>query len=379
MQEIDRVITDRIYKKIAPNKVIVILGARRVGKTFLIHKMKKKLEEKEKCLLLNGEDFITEELLTNKSLEQYRSLLGNNKFLIIDEAQKIQQIGRILKLMIDELEGLKIIVTGSSAFGLSNKVGEPLTGRKFTFMLFPVAQCELIRQENLFQTRSNQEERLIYGSYPEIFKYTGLEDKIDYLGELVNAYLFRDILALDNIKNSSKLINILRLLAFQIGMKVSINEIANQIGLNKGTIEKYLDLLTKVFVIFKVEGFSRNLRKEISKTSRYYFWDNGIRNYLVSNFNTLSIRNDIGQLWENYIISERMKYQNYYRMVVNNYFWRTYDRQEIDWVEEREGGIYAYEIKYKKDKVKIPGGWKTAYPEAGFEVINRDNYLDFIT
>jgi len=379
MQEINRAITDKLYKKILPNKVIVILGARRVGKTFLIQKLQKKLANREKCLLLNGEDFVTEELLLNKSLKQYRSLIGNNNILIIDEAQKIQQIGRILKLMIDELEGLKIIVTGSSAFDLSDKIGEPLTGRKFTFMLFPIAQCELIQQENLLQTTSNLEERLIYGSYPEIFKYTAFEDKANYLSELVNSYLFKDILTLDNIKNSSKLINILRLLAFQVGMEVSVNEIARQIGLNKGTIEKYLDLLSKVFVIFKVEGFSRNLRKEISKTSRYYFWDNGIRNYLISNFNTISIRNDIGQLWENYIISERMKFQNYNQMLVNNYFWRTYDRQEIDWIEERGGNIFAYEIKFKKDKVKIPGAWKATYPDSEFTVINKNNYLDFIT
>ena len=306
-------------------------------------------------------------------------MIGNNNILIIDEAQKINQIGRILKLMIDELEGLKIIVTGSSAFDLSHQVGEPLTGRKFTFMLFPIAQCELLQQENLLQTRSNLEERLIYGSYPEIFNHTALEDKTDYLSELVNSYLFKDILVLDNIKNSSKLINILRLLAFQIGMEVSINEIARQIGLNKGTIEKYLDLLSKVFVIFKVEGFSRNLRKEISKSSRYYFWDNGVRNYLISNFNTMTIRNDIGQLWENYIISERLKFQNYNQLHVNNYFWRTYDKQEIDWIEERGGKIFAYEIKYNKNKVKIPGAWKTAYPEADFKVINKDNYLEFIT
>lgn len=379
MQEINRAITERIYKKILPEKVIVIVGARRTGKTFLIQKLKTRLEKKEKCLLLNGEDFLTEELLINKSIEQYRSIIGNNKILIIDEAQKIQQIGRILKLMIDELEDLKIIVTGSSAFDLSNKVGEPLTGRKFTFMLFPIAQCELILQENLIQTRSNLEERMIFGSYPEIFKYTAQEDKIDYLGEIVKSYLLKDILLLENIKNSSKLIHILRLLAFQVGMIVSVNEIAKQVGLNKGTVEKYLDLLEKVFIIFKVEGFSRNLRKEISKTSKYYFFDNGIRNYLISNLNTISIRNDIGQLWENYIISERIKFQNYSQIIVNNYFWRTYNQQEIDWIEERGGNIFAYEIKYNKDKVKKPVAWKKAYPDSEFKVINKDNYLTFIT
>jgi hypothetical protein len=377
MAYIERAILTHLLSKIQPNKVIVILGARRVGKTFLLKKVTDSLNEP--ILFLNGEDYTTEEILRGKSIEQYKSLIGNHSILVIDEAQKIKDIGRILKLLVDEIEGLKIIATGSSAFDLNYSLGEPLTGRKYTYYLFPFAQCELMQNENLLLTKSNIEERLILGSYPELVNLNDQNEKIRYLTELVNAYLLKDILMLDNIKNASKILNILRLLAFQIGMEVSVNEIARQIGMDSKTVDKYLDLLTKVYVVFKIEGFSRNLRKEISKSSRYYFWDNGIRNHLVANFNTLSLRNDIGQLWENYIISERMKWQSYNGMVVNNYFWRTYDKQEIDWVEEREGNLFAFEIKYSKSTLKVPSGWKNAYPSSEFNVINSENYLSFIT
>ena len=377
MKVFDRTILEQLEKKMQPNKVIMILGARRVGKTVLLNQLIERL--KEPYLLLNGEDYITEYLLVEKGISHYRQLLSDKKILIIDEAQKITQIGRILKIMIDEIEGLKIVVTGSSVFDLANILGEPLTGRKYTYYLYPFAQCELKKYENVIETRSNLEDRLIFGSYPEVLKFVGIENKLDYLTELLNSYLLKDILVLENIKNSSKLFNILRLIAFQIGSEVSMSEIGNQVGLDKNTVEKYLDLLTKVFIIFKVEGFSKNLRKEISKSSRYYFWDNGVRNHLVANFNLLELRNDTGQLWENYIVSERRKWQACQRMISNNYFWRTYDKQEIDWVEERGGQLFAYEIKYHRKKSKIPSAWKTAYPNSLFKVVNVENYLDFIT
>jgi uncharacterized protein len=377
MEYFTRNIESKIISRLNPGKVIVLLGARRVGKTVLMKKIQDEFQGK--CLFLNGDDYRTEALLAGKSADEYRRLAGHNDLIMLDEAQKIEDIGRILKIMVDEMPDKRIFVSGSSAFDLSNKIGEPLTGRKLTFFLFPFAQCELNTNENPLQTQSNLEERLIYGSYPELVLMKDQQDKIAYLSDLVSSYLLKDILALDSIKNSSKLINILRLLSYQIGMQASVLEIANKVGLNKGTVEKYLDLLTKVFVIFKVEGFSRNLRKEISKTSRYYFWDNGVRNLLAANFNPLSLRNDTGQLWENYLISERRKWQSYQRMVVNNYFWRTYDQQEIDWVEEREGKLFGYEIKFSNKTVKAPGGWRSAYPDASFEVINPDNYLNFIS
>lgn len=281
--------------------------------------------------------------------------------------------------MVDTIEGIKIIASGSSVFDLANQLGEPLTGRKVTFNLFPLAQMEYSEEENLLQTKSLLEERLIYGSYPELLKYDSYEEKAAYLNELVNSYLLKDILEHDGIKNSSKMINLLRLIAFQIGKEVSLEELGRQLGMSRSSVERYLDLLSKVFVIYKVSGFSRNLRKEITKTSRWYFYDNGIRNTLIANFNPIALRNDIGELWENYLLSERIKFQQYTGMIVNNYFWRTYYQQEIDWIEEREGNLFAYEIKWKIKKAKIPSAWKDAYPDSEYSDISQDNYLDFIT
>ncbi len=376
MTVIHRKIQDRIEGRLQPGKVIILAGARRTGKTVLLKEIMKKLDGPH--LYLNGEDYTTGLKLQQKGLDEYRNLIGANKYLVIDEAQKIENIGQILKLMIDEIEGLQIIITGSSALDISSSTGEPLTGRKYTFQLHPIAQCELAPYENAIETESLLENRLIYGSYPEVLAIKGNQQKTEYLGELINSYLLKDILILDNIKNSAKLVNILRLLAFQIGKEVSVNELAKNVGLNKLTIERYLDLLTKVFVIYRIEGYSRNLRKEISKSPRYYFWDNGIRNALVANFNTLALRNDVGELWENYVIAERIKLQHYEGWPSNNYFWRTYDQQEIDWIEERDGGLFAFEMKYQKKTVKAPGAWTSNYPGATFDVISRENYLPFI-
>lgn len=376
MTVIHRKIQDRIEGRLQPGKVIILAGARRTGKTVLLKEIMKKLDGP--FLYLNGEDYTTGLKLQQKGLDEYKNLIGANKYLVIDEAQKIENIGQILKLMIDEIEGLHIIITGSSALDISSSTGEPLTGRKYTFQLHPIAQCELAASENAIETESLLENRLIYGSYPEVLSIKDNQQKTEYLGELINSYLLKDILILDNIKNSAKLVNILRLLAFQIGKEVSVNELAKNVGLNKLTVERYLDLLTKVFVIYRIEGYSRNLRKEISKSPRYYFWDNGIRNALVANFNTLALRNDIGELWENYVIAERIKLQHYESWPSNNYFWRTYDQQEIDWVEERDGGLFAFEMKHQKRTLKAPGAWTSNYPGATFDVISKENYLPFI-
>jgi predicted AAA+ superfamily ATPase len=241
-----------------------------------------------------------------------------------------------------------------------------------------LSQIELSRQEELWQTQSNLESRLIYGSYPEVIISQNNEEKENYLKEIVSSYLYKDILELDGVRHSDKITRILQLLAFQLGREVSLSEIGAQVGLNQKTIERYLDLLKKSFVIFRVNGFSRNLRKEITKTSRYYFFDIGIRNALINNFNLLILRNDAGMLWENYIIIERIKKQNYQSIHSNNYFWRTYDQKEIDWVEEREGQLFGYEIKWGNKKAKTPKDWLENYPEAKWEIVNRENYLKFI-
>jgi predicted AAA+ superfamily ATPase len=332
-----------------------------------------------KYLLLNGEDFRTAAWLQNKGLEEYKMLIGEHNLLIVDEAQKIENIGAILKFMIDNIPHLTIIATGSSAFDLTQKLGEPLTGRCITYHLYPVAQCELSKQENSIETSTNFENRLLFGSYPELLSFNSTERQQQYLLELVNSYLLKDILAFDGIRNSAKLLSVLRLLAFQVGSEVSLNEIGQKTGLARNTVERYLDLLEKVYIIFRVGAYSRNLRKEVVKNQKYYFWDNGIRNALSSNFNSLTLRNDVGALWENYVISERLKLQSYKKMLSYNYFWRTYDGQEIDWIEEREGNLFAYEFKYNKEFAKIPAAFALAYPDNVFEVINSKNYLNFTT
>lgn len=377
MEYLARTIEPLISESLLPNKVVVLLGPRRVGKTVLIRQILERITEP--YLLLNGEDIATRELFSRRSVENFLQLLDGKMLLVIDEAQKIPDIGNALKLMIDEIEGLRILITGSSAFDVENNTGEPLTGRKLTYHLYALAEQEYDQIHPLLVRKDKLRERLIYGNYPELLQLSTKAQKSRYLNDLVTSYLLKDILAFENIKNSDKLVSLLRLLAFQVGSLVSTTEIGTQLGMSGNTVTRYLDLLSKVFIIHRVGGFSRNLRKEITKNSRWYFFDNGIRNILVANLNPVELRNDTGQLWENYMISERIKFQQYSGMIVNNYFWRTYDQQEIDWVEERGGRLYGYEFKWSaKKKPKEPGGWRNNYPNANFEVINPDNYSDWI-
>lgn len=357
------------------NKVNILLGARRTGKTYILKKLRQQIKS---AIFLNGDIISTTTLLKNKTLEQYKKIIGNAKLLIIDEAQNIDNIGHILKILHDEMPELKIIVTGSSAFDLTNKLGEPLTGRKKTFRIFPLAQSELSETENYIETIERLPERIIYGTYPEIFHYKSFGEKKAYLNELINSYLLKDILILDNIKNADKIFYILKLLAYQIGSEVSLNEIAGKIGISKNTVERYIDLLKKVFVIYEIKAFSKNKRNEISKMSRYYFADTGVRNAIIGNFDDLNFRPDLGQLWENYLIAERIKYLSNNKIFAQTYFWRTYSQQEIDWVEEIDGKLFAYEMKFKNKKVKIPPQWQKNYENYDYQVVNKDNYLDFI-
>ncbi len=378
MNFIERGIDKVFSKRVLPNKVLILLGARRVGKTAFIKNYLASIP-KEDYLQLNGEDIQDAALLQERSVVNYKRLLANVKLLVIDEAQNIPEIGLILKLIVDSIDDIKIIATGSSVFDLSNKLGEPLVGRKNTIYLFPLAQMEFSKYENFKETTQKLEERLLFGSYPELEQYPDWDDKINYLKEIVNSYLLKDILVYEGIKHSNKILDLLKLIAFQLGQEVSLQELARQLGISKNTVESYLDLLSKVFVIYKVPGFSRNLRKEITKSNRWYFYDNGIRNVIIANFSRLDSRTDVGALWENYLASERIKYQNYTQKSVTNYFWRTYDQQELDWLEEENNVLRGYEFKWNESrKVKIPTAFAKAYPEAGFEVINKRNYLDFI-
>lgn len=376
---IQRAVLKQLESKVLPNKVLLLLGARRVGKTELIKKYLENIP-KEDYLQLNGEDIDDANLLKQRTVKNYSRLLMNVKLLVIDEAQNIPEIGLVLKLIVDSIEGIKIIATGSSVFDLSNKLGEPLVGRKNTIYLFPLAQMEFSRHENYKETTQKLEERLLFGSYPELEKYQEWKDKISYIKEIINSYLLKDILMYEGIKQSDKVLDLLKLIAFQVGQEVSLQELARQLGISKNTVESYLDLLSKVFVIYKVTGFSRNLRKEITKSNRWYFYDNGIRNGIINNFSLLENRTDVGNLWENYLASERIKHQNYTQKSVSNYFWRTYDQQELDWLEEQNGQLNGFEFKWnERRKSKIPTAFAKAYPEATFEVINRQNYLDFIS
>lgn len=373
-----RAVFDNFNKKVLPNKVLILLGARRVGKTELIKNYLKTIPA-ETYLQLNGEDINDANLLQQRSVANYKRLLANIDLLVIDEAQTIPEIGLILKLIVDSIEGIKIIATGSSVFDLNNNLGEPLVGRKNTMYLFPLAQMEFSTQENYKQTTENLEERLLFGGYPELVHYEDWEEKKEYLYEIINSYLLKDILVFEGIKQADKIYNLLRLIAYQVGKEVSLQELGNQLQMSKNTVNTYLDLLSKVFIVFKVEGFSRNLRKEIVKSSRWYFYDNGIRNGLINNFNRLENRTDVGDLWENYLAVERIKKQNYQKITTNNYFWRTYDQQELDWLEERGNELAGFEFKWNENKKsKIPTAFGKAYPDATFEVINKQNYLDFI-
>lgn len=376
----NRILFKELENKSKPQKALIVLGARRVGKTELIKKYLQNIPISE-YVLYNGESQMAKDAFSETNIAALKRTVGNRKILVIDEAQAIEKIGLKIKLMIDEIEGIQVIISGSSVFDLNNQLGEPLVGRSHVLQLFTLAQMEIGEFETYPQTIENLEDRLLFGSYPELVNIRDREEKIDYLEGMVNSYLLKDILAFEGIKKSNKILDLLRLVAFQVGNELNIDELANQLkGVSRNTVENYLDLLSKVFVIYKLEGFNRNLRKEVTKQSKWYFYDNGIRNAIIRNYNSINLRQDVGALWENYIITERMKFNSYNKKRANLFFWRTYDKQEIDLVEEHNGNLSAFEIKWNKNKkVKAPGAWKKAYTNSNFEVINPDNYLRFIT
>jgi uncharacterized protein len=367
---------ENLKKSLKPGKVVVIYGARRTGKTTLLREFLK--GEAEPYLLVSGEDVTIQGYLSSQSIEKLQNFVGSNRLLVIDEAQKVQNIGLNLKLIVDHIPGIRIIATGSSSFDLARTVGEPLTGRKTTLVQYPLAQLELGPTEQRHETDVRLENRLIYGAYPEVVLLQDNREREQYLKEIVSSYLYKDILELEGIRQSAKIGRLLQLIALQIGKEVSYTELGTNLGMSKNTVDHYLDLLEKAFVIQKLGGFSRNLRNEVTKNSRYCFIDNGVRNALINNFNPLDLRNDAGELWENYLVIERMKRQEYLQEPANNYFWRTYTRKELDLVEERNGQLHGYEIKWGKARPGPPKEWITAYPDATWQLINRENYLEFV-
>lgn len=374
---LSRFIEKRVLSSLKPARVVAVFGPRRSGKTVLIETIKDKLAKK-KILLVQGENLDAAEVLSSQRQSVLEKFITGYDFLFIDEAHKIPSIGQNLKLLVDTVPRLSVLVTGSSSFSLRQKVGEPLVGRTKQFYLYPFGQIEL--NEDLLSAKENLETRLIFGSYPEVFTAKSLSDKRRQLEGIRDGYLLRDILELDNIKDSLFVFNLLRLIAFQIGNDVSYSELAQNLNSNKKTVMRYLDLLEKSYVLFSHHGFSRNLRSEYTKTPRYYFWDNGIRNSVISNYNRVAIRDDIGRLWENYCVSERRKKIAYKNLSANRYFWRTYDQKEIDYVEEKGGRLYGYEFKWStKEKDRPPKQWRTTYKKSRFSLITPENYLEFIT
>ena len=377
---LQRYYDSKIDEFLVPNKVLVVYGPRQVGKTTLIDNYLDSLDKSIRVYKSTGENIRLQQVLESSDFSQIIPYFSSYDLVVIDEAQRIENIGQGLKIVVDQIKNIKVIATGSSSFDLSNKIGEPLVGRQNIFRLYPLSVLELKAQFGNAYVHENLENLLVYGSYPEVIKYESFEEKRNYLQQVRDAYLYKDILELENIKNSRKITDLLRLIAFQIGDEVSLEELGNKLSMSKNTVARYLDLLEKSFVIVKVDGLGRNPRKSITKMSRYYFLDNGIRNSLIGNFNPFDQREDEGQLWENFLVVERLKKQAYTPIYSNNYFWRTYDQKEIDWVEEREGRLFGFEFKWKKHVSKNKFYWIESNPdEAVFELINKDNYLDFVS
>jgi len=370
---------DNIEELIKPGRVLVIYGPRRVGKTTLVQEFLGRTELKYRSDV--GDNIRIAEILGSRDLDRILGHVEGLELYVIDEAQLVPEVGTGLKLLADHRPDLQVIATGSSSFDLAQNIGEPLVGRKKTITLYPLSQRELLSEyANRAELKEHLSDFLIYGSYPGVITSKTREEKLDYLDELVGSYLLRDILALKQVKSSAILVNLLKLLAFQIGNEVSLNEIATQLHINARTVSRYLDLLEKSFVIVRLGSFSRNLRSEIAQKSKYYFLDNGVRNGVISQFNSLDSRNDIGQLWENFIFTERLKNRAYRSIRKQVYFWRTYQGQEVDFVEESGGQLSGYEVKWSNtNHPKPPQDWASTYPDATFEVINRDNYLDFVS
>lgn len=377
IKNIERAILEPILNKLKEsNKIIIIYGARQVGKTTLANQIIGKLGLK--TLKINADEQRYHEVLSSRDLNKLKSLVSGYELLFIDEAQRIENIGINLKIIADGLKDLKIIVTGSSSFELANKIKEPLTGRVWTYNLYPLSFLELARQYNNFELNAYLENFLIYGSYPEVYTTENFKAKRKLLDEIASSYLYKDILELESIKKSDKIYKLLKLLAFQIGQEVSVNELALNLEMSGALVKKYLDLLEKSFIIFRLSALSKNSRKEIAKKDKIYFCDLGIRNIVIDNLNNLSDRNDRGVMFENLMVAERFKKNKYQEIMTSSYFWRAYTGSEIDYIEHGAAKFRAYEFKFSKNKIRTPQKFLDMYGEADFKVINKDNFLEFV-
>ncbi len=372
---INRVLEYVVADKLGPGKAVIILGPRQSGKTTLLKRIAEKLEGKP--LWLNGDDPGVRHNLEGAGIRILQQMFSGEKWIFIDEAQRIDNIGLLLKMIVDNLPEKIVVATGSSAFELSDRIKEPLTGRKWEYHLFPLSFGEMTDHHGLWEEDSMLESRLVYGYYPEVV--TSSSDHRDILTQLTDSYMYKDIFSLEQIKKPYKIEKLLKALAFQIGNEVSYNELSRLVELDKETVERYIHYLEQVFIIFRLTSFNRNLRTELKRSRKIYFYDNGVRNMIIANLAPFSSRQDTGALWENFLVSERLKYTHYYNQYANRYFWRTHGQQEIDYIEDYDGRLHAYEFKWNPaKKTRFSKTFLQAYKDAETRVINRANYSEFI-
>lgn len=379
MRNISRDLKLILDSKIGKGKVLLLIGPRQVGKTTLFKQMIKSLAPEKKVQFWNCDESDVRQFLSDGNLAKLKSFIGNSDFIIIDEAQRVKDIGLTIKLIHDNFTNVQLAVTGSSSLDLSNTINEPLTGRKFEYNLFPFSTNELVLNSTMLEEAKQLQNRLIYGFYPDVVNNPGEEKEI--LTNIVNSYLYKDIFEFKEIRKSFVIEKLVQALALQVGSEVSFNELGNLLGIDTMTVQRYVNLLEKAYVIFHLRSYSKNVRNELKKSIKIYFYDNGVRNAVISNFSPPDLRSDIGNLWENFLISERIKNNAYHNINAKYYFWRTTQKQEIDFIEETDGRFFAYEFKYnpKKTHAKCPLTFSNNYPEIPFSVITKENYLDFIT
>ena len=371
---IERQIKSRLQRQWNSGKVLIVLGPRQVGKTTLLDQL---CRNEGEFLLLSGDDSVTQRTLENIGEVQLKQLIGKHQTVFFDEAQRFVNIGLILKIIHDRIKNVRVVVSGSSALELSSSINEPLTGRKWEYQMYPISWRELSNHFGVLGAKQQFELRLIYGMYPDVINNLGNEEGV--LKQLASSYLYKDLLNYHGIRKPEILSKLLIALALQVGSEVSYNELANLLRIDRATVEQYIGLLEQAFVVFRLNPFSRNIRNELSSSRKIFFYDNGIRNALIGNFNAPSLRNDVGALWENFVISERIKANHYQESNARSYFWRNHAQQEIDYVEEYGGQIFAYEIKWNpKTRTKFPATFVETYQPTEKKIISPDNFEDFL-
>ena len=378
MSEIQRDLRVVLDSKMGKGKVLLLIGPRQVGKTTLLKNMLESVSTEKKVQFWNCDESDVRQFLSEANSAKLKSFVGNSDFIVIDEAQRVKDIGLTIKLLHDSFPNVQLAVTGSSSLDLSNSINEPLTGRKFEYNLFPFSTNELVNHTSMLEEMRLLKNRLVYGFYPDVVNNPGEEKEI--LTNIVNSYLYKDVFEFQDIRKSSVIEKLVQALALQVGSEVSFNELGNLLGIDTVTVQRYVDLLEKAYVIFHIRSYSRNVRNELKKSIKIYFYDNGVRNSVISNFSPVELRSDIGALWENFLISERIKNNAYHNKHAKYYFWRTTQKQEIDFIEEVEQNLFAYEFKYNPKKVnsKCPVTFSNNYPNVPFDVITSENYMDFV-